>query len=55
MGSADQNGKQADYDESCTAKMVVTYSYNSDTFPSAYDNWNAYNQIVSSLYMHNFF
>ncbi len=46
VGSADQNGNQADYDEDCSAKMVVTYSYNSDTFPTYEDNWDAYNQIV---------
>ena len=27
--------------------MAVTYSYNSDTFPSVDDNWDPYNQIVS--------
>ena len=48
VGSADQNGYQADYDEDCTAKMAVTYSYNSDTFPSSVDDkWDPYNQIVS--------
>ena len=47
VGSADQNGQQADYDESCTAKIAVTYSYNSDTFPTYGDDWSAYNQIVS--------
>ena len=46
VGSADQNGHQADYDESCTAKIAVTYSYNSDTFPTQDDSWSAYNQIV---------
>ena len=46
-GSADQRGRQADYDEKCSAKMVVTFSYNSDTFPTVDDNWDAYNQIVS--------
>lgn len=29
MGSADQGGAQAYYDESCSAKMAITYSYNS--------------------------
>ena len=32
VGSADQDGNQAFYDESCTAKMAVTYSFNSDHF-----------------------
>ena len=52
VGSADQNGYQADYDEDCTAKMAVTYSYNSDTFPSVDDNWDPYNQIVSQQLSH---
>ena len=30
VGSADQNGRQADYDEDCSAKMAVTFSYNSE-------------------------
>ena len=30
VGSADQNGRQAHYDEDCSAKMAVTFSYNSD-------------------------
>ena len=38
VGSADQNGYQAVYDEDCTAKMAVTFSYNSDTFPSSVDD-----------------
>jgi hypothetical protein len=29
VGSADQSGYQAYYDENCSAKMAVTYSYNS--------------------------
>ena len=51
VGSADQNGYQADYDEDCTAKMAVTYSYNSDTFPSVDDTWDPYNQIVSVYFL----
>lgn len=31
VGSADQNGRQAHYDEDCSAKMAVTFSYNSNT------------------------
>lgn len=31
VGSADQNGEQAYYDEDCSAKMAVTFSYNSNT------------------------
>ena len=46
-GSVDQNGQQADYDEKCSAKMVTTFSYNSDTFPTADDDWDPHNQIVS--------
>ena len=30
VGSADQAGRQAFYDEDCSGKMAVTYSYNSD-------------------------
>ena len=30
VGSADQNGQQAEYDEDCSAKMAVTFSYNSN-------------------------
>lgn len=48
IGSADQNGNQASYDENCTAKIAVTYSFNSDTFPTdPDDDWTEYNQIVS--------
>ena len=49
VGSADQNGGPADYDEQCAAKMVTTFSYNSDTFPGADDTWDPYKQIVSSF------
>ena len=45
VGSADQNGYQAYYDEDCTSKMAVTYSYNS---------YQSYNQIVSRLFKNNF-
>ena len=47
VGSADQNAGQAFYDEQCSGKMAVTFSFNSDTFPTADDSWSAYNQIVS--------
>lgn len=43
VGSADQTGKQAFYDENCTAKIAVTYSFNSNTF----NNMFAYDQMVS--------
>ena len=49
VGSADQSGKQADYDEFCSSKMAVTFTYDSWTFPSADDTWEAYNQVVSAL------
>ena len=45
VGSADQNGYQADYDENCASKMAVTYSYNS---------YQSNNQIVSQLFKNNF-
>ena len=32
--------------------MAVTYSYNSDTFPTVDDNWDPYNQIVSQQLSH---
>ena len=48
VGSADQNGEQADYDEDCSAKMAVTFSYNSDTFPTPDNTWEAYNQIFTT-------
>ena len=43
VGSADQNGLQADYDENCSGKMAVTFSYNSDTF-----NRVTYNQLYTT-------
>ena len=48
VGSADQNGRQADYDEDCSAKMAVTFSYNSDTFPGADDTWDPYKQVYTT-------
>ena len=48
IGSADQNGGQADYDEDCSAKMAVTFSYNSDTFPSYDDTWDIHDQIYTT-------
>ena len=35
VGSADQNGEQADYDEDCSAKMAITFSHNSGTATSS--------------------
>lgn len=43
VGSADQAARQAFYDENCTGKIAVTYSFNSETFNSAF----TYNQVVS--------
>ena len=48
VGSADQNGQQAEYDEDCSAKMAVTFSYNSDTFPADDDAWTACNQTCTT-------
>lgn len=48
VGSADQTGRQAFYDENCPGKMAVTFSYNSDTFPGTDDTWDPYKQVVSS-------
>ena len=37
VGSADQDGRQAYYDEDCSAKMAVTFSHNSrPTGPQVY-------------------
>ena len=47
IGSADEYGRQADFDESCSSKMAVTYSYNSYTYPAPSDSWKAYRQVVS--------
>ena len=47
IGSANQHGRQADYDEQCSSKMAVTFSYNSHTFPtSSSDTFDPYNQVV---------
>ena len=43
VGSADQKGEQAGYDEDCAAKMAVTYSFNSDDFGED----GVFDQIVS--------
>ena len=40
VGSANQLGEQAFYDEDCSAKMAVTYNYNS---------FNPGDQVVSTL------
>ena len=48
MGSADQRGRQAEYDENCPGKMAVTFSYNSNTFPGVDDTFDPYDQVVSS-------
>ena len=48
VGSADQRGRQADYDEDCSAKMAVTFSYNSDTFPGKHDTYDPYNQVYTT-------
>lgn len=45
VGSANELGHQAFYDESCAAKMAVTYTYNSGSYQSGYG------QLVSCLYV----
>ena len=50
VGSANQAAQAADYDEQCAAKMVVTINYNSRTAPGKNDNWDAYDQIVSTCH-----
>ena len=48
VGSADQQGRLAVYDEQCPSKMAVTFSYNSETYPSNENSTvDPYNQIVS--------
>ena len=48
VGSADQNGQQAYYDENCSAKMAVTFSYNSDSFPTVHDTWYPHDQVYTT-------
>ena len=54
VGSADQNGRQADYDEDCSAKMAVTFSYNSinTSALSSSDKTQSSNQLVSNTHYH---
>ena len=42
VGSADQDALQAFYDESCTAKIAVAYTFNSNTFNNVF----IYDQVV---------
>ena len=35
VGAADQFGIQAEYDEECASKMVVTFNHNSATFTNS--------------------
>ena len=48
VGSVDQSGRQAFYDENCSAKMAVTFSYNSDGFPTGDDSWAPHDQIYTT-------
>ena len=48
VGSADQNGQQAYFDEDCPAKMAVTFSYNSNTSATASNQQQPSNQLVSA-------
>ena len=47
VGSVDQKGKQAFYDENCSSKMAVTYSFNSGTYAPF-----TYGQVVSHVIVH---
>lgn len=47
-GSANQNGRQAFYDEDCSSKMVVTFSFNSKSFPDVDDTFDPYNQVYTT-------
>ena len=49
IGSADEKGREASFDEQCSSKMAVTYSYNSYTFPAQSDSWSAYRQVVHEI------
>lgn len=49
IGSVDQQGRQANYDETCASKMAVTFSYNSRTFPGPSDTFDPYYQVVSAM------
>ena len=48
VGSADQTGQQAAYDEDCSSKMAVTFSYNSASFPGEDDTFDPYNQVYTT-------
>ena len=48
VGSADQNGHPANYDEACAAKMAVTFSYNSATFPPSGESWVPHDQVYTT-------
>lgn len=52
VGSLDKDGSQADFDEQCSSKMAVLYSYNSQTYPSEHDQWEPYAQMVSIIWNH---
>ena len=47
VGSVTQDGKQSPFDESCPAKMAVTFSHNTATyFMSGGEGTGANNQVV---------
>ena len=46
VGSVDESGRQAMYDENCPAKMAVTYSFNSKSY---YSGSNNQHQVVSTI------
>lgn len=46
IGSADESGQQASYDESCAAKMAVTFSFNT----ASYKKNRNYGQVVRLVY-----
>ena len=48
VGSADERGRQAFYDEKCSAKMAVTFSHNSAGFPTEHDSWSPHDQVYTT-------
>ena len=53
VGSADEYGYQAEYDESCASKMAVTFSFNSATY--TINNEKSNGQVVSNINIRRIF
>lgn len=50
IGSADQSGSQAFYDESCTAKMAVTYSLDANHYNEEDQSHQLVSEFLNLLY-----